>query len=447
MSEQKSLKVWLWSILAFVIVVAVVVGAAVLWSMNGRYEVQAAEQLAEPTPVMHAPEGDVPDVQAAIQRAAADPALGVLSASVTDVETGEVLWAKDENRKLTPASATKLYTAAAAILALDEDSRWSTDLLQDPNDPGRLILRSDGDVSLSRDGEGFFTDAASVTKLAEKAKKKLGGQAVTSIVVDNSIRSGDLFNKTWDREDIDGGNIANLDAVMLDAGRLDPYTSDSARSHNPGEDVGRALADALGADAEVTVASVAKEMTPSLGDQDPIATVQSAPLNVRLRDMLVHSDNIMAEAIGREIAKSQGEPQTFEGATSATLDVLKEHGIDTKDATLFDNSGMSEKNRLTAHELDGVLSNKEVCDILDMLPVASVEGTLEARYGSGSGSEDSAGWVRAKTGTLSGVNALAGTVMTDSGRALTFAFLSNESDPNSARPALDRLANAVRSAE
>ena len=447
MSEQKSLKVWLWSILAFVIVVAVVVGAAVLWSMNGRYEVQAAEQLAEPTPVMHAPEGDVPDVQAAIQRAAADPALGVLSASVTDVETGEVLWAKDENRKLTPASATKLYTAAAAILALDEDSRWSTDLLQDPNDPGRLILRSDGDVSLSRDGEGFFTDAASVTKLAEKAKKKLGGQAVTSIVVDNSIRSGDLFNKTWDREDIDGGNIANLDAVMLDAGRLDPYTSDSARSHNPGEDVGRALADALGADAEVTVASVAKEMTPSLGDQGPIATVQSAPLNVRLRDMLVHSDNIMAEAIGREIAKSQGEPQTFEGATSATLDVLKEHGIDAKDATLFDNSGMSEKNRLTAHELDGVLSNKEVRDILDMLPVASVEGTLEARYGSGSGSEDSAGWVRAKTGTLSGVNALAGTVMTDSGRALTFAFLSNESDPNSARPALDRLANAVRSAE
>lgn len=444
MSERKSLKVWLWSILAFVIVVAVVVGAAVVWSMNGRYEVPAAEQLAEPTPVMHAPEGDVPDVQAAIQRAAADPALGVLSASVTDVETGEVLWAKDENRKLTPASATKLYTAAAAILALDEDSRWSTDLLQDPNDPGRLVLRSEGDVSLSRDGEGFFTEAASVAKLAEKAKKKLGGQPVTSIVVDNSIRGGDLFNKTWDREDIDGGNVANLDAVMLDAGRLDPYTSDSARSHNPGEDVGRALADALGADAEVTVS---KEVTPSLGDQDPIASVKSAPLSVRLRDMLVHSDNIMAEAIGREIAKSQGKPQTFEGATSATFDVLKEHGIDTKDATLFDNSGMSEKNRLTAHELDGVLSNKEVRDILDMLPVASVEGTLEARYGSGSGSEDSAGWVRAKTGTLSGVNALAGTVMTDSGRALTFAFLSNESDPNSARPALDRLANAVRSAE
>ena len=118
MSKQKSLKVWLWSILAFVVVVAAVVGAAVVWAMNGRYEVQAAESIAEPSPVMHAPKGDVPNVQAAVRRAAADPALGLLSASVTDVETGEVLWAKDENRKLTPASFTKLYTAAAALLSL-----------------------------------------------------------------------------------------------------------------------------------------------------------------------------------------------------------------------------------------------------------------------------------------------------------------------------------------
>lgn len=444
MSERKSLKVWLWSILAFVVVVAVVVGAAVVWSLNGRYEVQAVEQLAEPTPVMHAPEGEVPDVQAAIQRAAADPALGVLSASVTDVETGEVLWARDENRKLTPASATKLATAAAALLALDGAATWKTEVLQDPSDPGTLYLRSDGDVTLSRDGNGFFNDAASIATLAEDVKKELGGQPVNKIVVDNSIRSEDLFNKSWDRADIDGGNVANLDAVMLDSGRLNPGESYSARSHTPGEDVGRALADALGANAEVGVSS---EMTPDLSNQSPIAQVESAPLKVRLRDMLVHSDNMLAEAVGREIAKAKGAPQTFEGATKATLDVLKEHGIDTEDAVLFDNSGMSDKNRLTAHELDALLANEQLRPLLDMLPVSSVEGSLEARYGSGSGSEDSAGWVRAKTGTLSGVNTLAGTVMTDSGRALTFAFLSNESDPNSARPALDRLANAVRSAE
>ena len=37
--------------------------------------------------------------------------------------------------------------------------------------------------------------------------------------------------------------------------------------------------------------------------------------------------------------------------------------------------------------------------------------------------------------------------MTSSGRSLTFAFLSNDSSPDAARPALDRLADAVRSAK
>ena len=108
---------------------------------------------------------------------------------------------------------------------------------------------------------------------------------------------------------------------------------------------------------------------------------------------------------------------------------------------------MSTRNRLTAHDLDGVLSNEKLRAMLDMLPVASAEGTLRARYNDGSGAEASAGWVRAKTGTLSGVNALAGTVTTKEGRPLTFAFLSNGEDIGEGRAALDRLANSLRNAE
>ena len=51
--------------------------------------------------------------------------------------------------------------------------------------------------------------------------------------------------------------------------------------------------------------------------------------------------------------------------------------------------------------------------------------------------------MRAKTGTLSGVNALAGTVTTKSGRPVSFAFLSNGADVTAGREALDRLAAAV----
>ncbi|MGH3979175.1 MAG: D-alanyl-D-alanine carboxypeptidase, partial [Pseudonocardiaceae bacterium] len=55
------------------------------------------------------------------------------------------------------------------------------------------------------------------------------------------------------------------------------------------------------------------------------------------------------------------------------------------------------------------------------------------------------GWVRAKTGTLTGVNSLAGTVLDVDGRLLVFAALSNGPDPAAARPRLDELAAALRS--
>ena len=43
-----------------------------------------------------------------------------------------------------------------------------------------------------------------------------------------------------------------------------------------------------------------------------------------------------------------------------------------------------------------------------------------------------------ETGTLDGVNSLAGTVTTETGRTLSFAFLSHGSDMDAGRAALDR---------
>jgi D-alanyl-D-alanine carboxypeptidase/D-alanyl-D-alanine-endopeptidase (penicillin-binding protein 4) len=166
--------------------------------------------------------------------------------------------------------------------------------------------------------------------------------------------------------------------------------------------------------------------------------------------MLLHSDNLLAEAVAREVAQARGESPTFEGAAKATLDALTEEGVDVGKAVLRDNSGMSEDNRLNARILDAVVAAAGTDDdlrvLLDGLPVAAGDGTLVDRYGEGSGATAGAGWVRAKTGTLDGVNTLAGTVTTDGGRTLSFAFLSNGSDAGAGRAALDRLAAALRSA-
>ncbi|WP_055693778.1 D-alanyl-D-alanine carboxypeptidase, partial [Streptomyces prasinopilosus] len=61
------------------------------------------------------------------------------------------------------------------------------------------------------------------------------------------------------------------------------------------------------------------------------------------------------------------------------------------------------------------------------------------RYADGA-----AGVVRAKTGTLTGVNALAGTVVDREGRLLVFAFLATgTTDQTTAQTALDKAATAL----
>lgn len=71
--------------------------------------------------------------------------------------------------------------------------------------------------------------------------------------------------------------------------------------------------------------------------------------------------------------------------------------------------------------------------------MAGFTGTLSNRYADGA-----SGVVRAKTGTLTGVNTLAGTVVDDTGHLLAFAFLaSGTTDPAEAQSTLDRAATAL----
>jgi serine-type D-Ala-D-Ala carboxypeptidase/endopeptidase (penicillin-binding protein 4) len=78
--------------------------------------------------------------------------------------------------------------------------------------------------------------------------------------------------------------------------------------------------------------------------------------------------------------------------------------------------------------------------LLDVLPIAGGSGTLsdrflDATYHAG----PVAGWLRAKTGSLTAINSLAGVVTDQSGRVLTFALISNEAGPTG-RTAIDALA-------
>ena len=441
---------------AVLTLVAVLVAAAALLTHGDTPDQQAVEPAPPPAtaqpavvPVADSAEAPTPvGLTAALAPVLADPNLGKFTGRITDAMTGRELWTHGAELPMQPASTNKTLTAAAALLTLDRDARLTTRVLASAQ-PGVVVLVGGGDQTLSaapRGEDTWYRDAARIVDLADQVRRS--GTVVKAVQVDLSAYTGPAMAPGWDPLDIDGGDIAPMEPVMLDGGRTQPVTVESRRSRTPALDAGRALAVALRVDpAKVTVLPAGA--AGALDDGDEIASVQSPPLMQRLRDMMNFSDNVMAESIGREVAAKLNRPQSFDGATRAVLGALDDAGIDTVGARLFDSSGLSVDDRLTAETLDGVVAaaagdtRPDLRPLVDLLPIAGGSGTLSNRYLDTDEGRAAAGYLRAKTGSLTGTNSLAGIVTDESGRVLTFALLSNDAGP-SGRTALDAFAATLR---
>jgi D-alanyl-D-alanine carboxypeptidase/D-alanyl-D-alanine-endopeptidase (penicillin-binding protein 4) len=97
-------------------------------------------------------------------------------------------------------------------------------------------------------------------------------------------------------------------------------------------------------------------------------------------------------------------------------------GVPTEGIALTDGSGLDLGNRATCRSLAQVLELEPVGDVLEEgLAIAGQSGTLQGRM-VGTPAE---GNLRAKTGSLRNVSALAGEVDGADGRTYTFAYISN----------------------
>ena len=377
------------------------------------YELQSAPQALEPatpSPI------DATSLETALASFADNPDLGTFHGHVTQASSGDVVFDRASDEALTPASVTKVLTASAALLSLGAQDRITTEVVRGAN-PGEVVIKAAGDVWL---------DAEATDELAEQV-----GQADT-VLIDTSTWEGmPELMPGWDPLDIDGGFVAPLQPAMLSGGRLNGETSgDVARSHTPALEVAQALAERVGA----------QNVAVGAADGEVVAAVESPTLVERLELMMKNSDNVYAEAIGREVALARGTTD----APGATLSVLEERGFNTAGLVLRDNSGLSADNLIAPKLLDAVLydatSMPELRPLLSALPVAAGEGTLLDRYGDLPGR----GWVRAKTGTLDGTASLAGTVTSVNGNVYTFALICNDADVLAARRAMDEFTSALR---
>lgn len=421
------MKVWSWVVGALALAA---VGTAAGFGIAAQRELASLEHapaysLTAPPPLLAPAQGSDIDEQLlidALTPAASNPDLGTFHARISSVNTGEVVLDRNADVPLRPASVTKVLTAAAALYQLGPEDTLPTAVVRGA-EPGEVTILAGGDVWL---------DADALDDLAAQMQ----GEEVSSVTIDTSLWEGFTeFPETWDPENIDAGYVAPLQPAMLSGGRMDGNTEgDVPRSHTPALEVAQALANRLGAEH----AAVADG--PSPVDAQVLASVESPTLTERMRVMMRNSDNVYAEAIGREVALARGTTD----APQAVLDTLAEHGLDLSGTELADCSGLSDTNRIAPALLDTVLmqaaTEAPLRDLLDTLPVAAGEGTLETRYEDLPGR----GWVRAKTGTLDETSALAGTVTSEAGNVYTFAFISNDSSILEARRGMDELASVLR---
>lgn len=412
---------------------------------------------------------------------------------VVDVLTGEPLYRQQGDRAIVPASTTKLVTAAATLATLAPADRLVTVAVAGA-EPGEVVLVGGGDPTLAVDAGGFYPGAARLDQLAAQVEAALAGQAVRRVIVDATRYTGPVHGP-WDADIPTGGYVGPVTALMTDGGRIDPDPAQghraSARYQDPDLAAGEEFARLLGADPKRVERGTAPASTGQVADPAPAGTptppagaaepsgaasapadtgwpaagtelgrVASPPVQRLVELMLEYSDNVIAEVLAREVALARGLPGSFTGAATALEQALVELGLPmgdpaTGEVTLADGSGLSRKNLLTADLLTALLRraatatpDDPLAGVVAGLPVAGWSGTLSERYRTGA--DDSApavgaGVVRAKTGTLYGVHALAGLVVTADGRWLAFAILADQVPVGDelARQHLDAIAAAL----
>ncbi|MGW5050567.1 D-alanyl-D-alanine carboxypeptidase/D-alanyl-D-alanine endopeptidase [Actinokineospora sp. NPDC004072] len=402
-------------------------------------------------PVLGGPvEGAPPSAQGvakALAGPAADPDLGTLTGVVIDPVSGQALFSRNPGTPLVPASTTKLLSTAAVLLTLPHTDRLVTKVVAG-DEPGTVIIVGGGDPTLSSLPVGEESVFPGAPHLDELVKQVKAAGPVDTVLVDLTRYTGEGLAPGWLPEDVPAGHITPIVPAMMDAARQDPTEAVSPRSGNPGRALAEEFAKRIGARVPADALATAKPDARVLGQ------VESAPIVELVHTAVQRSDNVLADTLIRELAIATGQEPSFAGATTAVANVLRENGFDVDQLVLRDGSGMSTENRVTAALLGEVLKAAAAPDgadprtaklrpLLAGLPVAGGNGTLNKRYLDGP-SAAGKGWVRAKTGTLSAVNSLAGVVLDSDGRLLVFALMSNGTNPADARPALDAVAAALR---
>jgi D-alanyl-D-alanine carboxypeptidase/D-alanyl-D-alanine-endopeptidase (penicillin-binding protein 4) len=430
------------------------------------------------------PAAGAADLERRLDAALRDPGLrgARVAALVVDLEAGGVLYARDPDRAMVPASNQKVLTAIAALSAFGPAHRFTTEVLgpAPPDAEGAvewLAIRGGGDPALT--SEEVWRLAADLRRLGLRRVR-------AGLLLDDSAFDTQRWHPSWGPVSVRayhapvgalGVNYGAYavtatpgasagDPVHVEVDPELPYLPlvNRARTGPPngpvaleverasGEGVERVIVsgslpagseprtayrsvlDPLGyAGAVIRMQLEANGIRVEGGDRRGVAppeaerllAFQGRPLAEIVRLFVKHSNNSIAEGLLKALAARAGaHPATWDAGLAVARQELAALGLPVDRVTLVDGSGLSYENRVPPRVFVEALRLAERSfrfgpEFVSALPIGAADGTLEKR------AEAAAGAVRAKTGLLTRVTGLTGYARLADGRVAAFSVLAN----------------------
>jgi D-alanyl-D-alanine carboxypeptidase/D-alanyl-D-alanine-endopeptidase (penicillin-binding protein 4) len=412
--------------------------------------------------------------------ASVDPNLNI-GVAVRSMKTGETLYTRNAYRTFVPASILKVMTAEAALLYLGSEYKFQTSFYTDASNLSGGVLY--GNLYLVHSGDPTLTYYDLIDLMA--SLKAQGIQRVEgNIYIDTTAYDQVNYGPGWIWNDKRFCYAAPISASIINhncltfkvappktssysmnaspSAKFSPIQSStstksaSSRScyirlgNNPNSAI--VVSDCLGKghypQGVTTVVSDVMEYNKALlralfrssgiqvigmiapgvapANLSVVVTHQSKPLYELVSTMLKKSDNIIAGSLFKKLGETYTrKPGSWENGSYAVSSILaKNAGVNVTNMNALDGSGLSRYNQISPAQMLQVLSfayhNKSTnYEFISGLPVAGVDGTLKNRLHNIS-------WkVRAKTGTMSGVNSLAGYAIGKDKEPLAFVIIVN----------------------
>ncbi len=369
--------------------------------------------------------------------------------SVVETENGTPLYDHNATQAERPASDLKVLTAAAAIAVLGPSFQITTSVL-DGATPGSITLVGQGDATLSRlaAGQSVYGGAPTLSALATQALAAYNtahpGVPITQIVLDSSYWDPtDNWTQSVSRSEQTGGYLSEATALQVDGDRQNPKAQVSPRGTDPVMTAGQAFVTALGLDpSTVTLTEGQAE-----NGAPVLASVQSQPVSVLVKQMLLTNDDTLAEMLARIVSVKENLGGGSASIQQAITTALGKYGLNTSGLNIVDGSGESDESAVPPLYMSQFMSlvgqkNNGLQYVAAGIPLAGKTGGLVGRFGGPN--SVGIGKIYAMPGSLSDAYTLTGYLTAADGTGESFTFYAlGQGITSAAQASLDSLATAV----